>query len=149
MCLSVCTPCCVMSTGGLYITHSHSSVVTHFSAFNYQTLCFFPPTRCRLEECCFLWGFNSLFTAALLVQNLFLEANVNQSNFMSARQGISGPTVGVNRELHSCTFTKRKKAAEATSAPASHPSNKRRHTSHPMLSGLAHNRAHCLLLLLV
>lgn len=51
--------------------------------------------------------------------------NVNQSNYMSAQQGISSPTVGVSRELHSCTFTKRNNAPEATSAPPCHPSQKR------------------------
>lgn len=137
-----------MSTGKLYITHTHSNVVTHFSPFNYQTLCFFS-TRCRVEECCFLWGFNSLFTAVLLVQNPFLEANANQSNFMSVQQGLSGPTVGVSREQHSCTFTKRNKAAEATSAPSFPSISDRRHASSPMLLSLTGNKAHCLQLLFV
>lgn len=73
-----------------------------------------------MKECCFLWGFNSLFTAVLLVQNPFLEANANQSNLMSAQQGLSCPTVGVSGELHFSTATKRNKAAEATSPPSSH-----------------------------
>lgn len=79
------------------------------------------PTQTQTEQCCnlllsiklsnsgfsllhagwrnvvFRWGFNSLFTAALLGQNSFLEANVNQSNLMSAQQGLSSPTVWVSR----------------------------------------------------
>lgn len=96
----VCAPCCVMSTGKLYITHTQTHIDTHIHTMLLPTS--LPPTiklgffstRFRVEECCFLWGFNSLFTAVLLVQNPFLEANVNQSNFMSAqavpRFGLAG-----------------------------------------------------------
>lgn len=90
----VCAPCCVMSTGKLHIMHidTHSNVaLTSFHPSNYQTLVLL--RLCRVEECCFLWGFNSLFTAVLLVQNPFLETNMNQSNLMSAQQGLSNPTV--------------------------------------------------------
>lgn len=121
MCVCKCVPCCVMSTGKLYITCTAMLWPTSLPLTIKHS---FFSTRCRVEECCFLWGFNSLFTAVLLVQNPFLEANVNQSNFMSAQQGLSGPTLGVSGELHSCTFTKRNKAAEATSAPSSHRSQK-------------------------
>lgn len=118
-CVCLCVPC-VMSTGKFYIRNIHTQQCCNpLPSIELSNSVFFS-TRCWMEECCFLWGFNSLFSAVLLVQNPFLEAITNQSNLMSAQQGLSGPTVWVSRELHFCTSTKRNKAAETTSPPSFH-----------------------------
>lgn len=87
----------------------------------------------------FRWGFNSLFTAALLGQNSFLEANVNQSNLMSAQQGLSSPTVWVSRIFVPPLREKKDSGDYITSiipwVPARH------HTINPVLLGLSHNKA--------
>lgn len=119
--ICVCAMLCHINWQALYNTHTHTAMLQPTFLHLTIKLCF-SSTQRSFKECCFLWGFNSLFTAVLLVQNPFLEANMNQSNLMSAQQGLSGPTVWVSRGLHFCTSAKRNKAAEATSPPSSHRS---------------------------